>query len=89
MKPKNKYCEGSTRTFWLWLRWKRYVSDTKMSHEENKEHLDWHKCAFTCKSLYMIENQNEMIYWCDKELNIIDECNLLRDIINPLKHAKN
>ena len=37
----------------------------------------------------MIENKNEMIYIHDNEVNNIAECNLLHDIINPPKCAKN
>ena len=28
----------------------------KMSFEETKEKIDWHKRAFKCKSSYVIEN---------------------------------
>ena len=41
------------------------------------------------KSEYLIENQNEIIYIHDKEVNNISECNLLHDMINPHKRAKN
>ena len=37
----------------------------------------------------MIENKNEMIYIHDNELKNIAEYNLLHDIINPPKRAKN
>ena len=37
----------------------------------------------------MIENYAKMIYIHDNEVNNIAECNLLHDIINPHKRAKN
>ena len=37
----------------------------------------------------MIENRNEMIYKNDNEVKNISECNLLYDLINPPKCAKN
>ena len=41
------------------------------------------------ESSYVIENWNKMIYIHDNEVNIIAECNLLCDIINPPKRVKN
>ena len=37
----------------------------------------------------MIENRNEMIYMYDNEVRNIAEWNLLHDIINPPKRARN
>ena len=37
----------------------------------------------------MIENRDKLIHIHDNEVNNIAECNLLHDIINPPKHAKN
>ena len=37
----------------------------------------------------MIENRSKIIYINDNEVNNISECNLLYDIINPPKCAKN
>ena len=37
----------------------------------------------------MIEKQNDMIHIHEKEVNKISEYNLLHDIINPPKRAKN
>ena len=60
-----------------------------MSLEETKEKIEWRKNAFKFESSYIIEDTNEMIYIHDKEVNKISECNLLHDIINPPKRAKN
>ena len=46
---------------------------------------------FECKQKnpYRIENRNDMTHIHDKEVNKIAECNLIHDIINPSKNAKN
>ena len=63
----------------------------KMSLEENKNKLEWRKRAFECKdkNSYGIEKQNYMIHIHGKEVNKIAECNLVYNIINPPKLAKN
>ena len=62
----------------------------KISLEDTKEKLDWCKCAFEYenKNSYGIENRNYMTRIHNNEVNNIDECNLMHDIINPPKRAK-
>ena len=59
--------------------------------EDTKEKLEWRKHAFECeqKNSFGIENKNNMTRIHDKEVNKISECNLLHDIINTPKRAKN
>ena len=47
----------------------------RMSLEDNKEKIDWHKHAFECKqkNSYVIENKNDMTHMHDKEVNKIAE----------------
>ena len=59
-----------------------------ISLNETKEKLEWRKHAFEYEILYVIENRNKMIYIHDKKVNTIAECNLIHDIINPLKRTK-
>ena len=63
----------------------------KMSLEETKEILDWSKHAFEYekKNSYGIENQNDIMRIHNNEVKNIYECNLLHDIINLPKRAKN
>ena len=46
-------------------------------------------CALWYESSYAIENQNEIIYVHDNEVENIFECNLLHEKINPPKRTKN
>ena len=61
-----------------------------MSIEDDKEKIEWHKCAFECKQKrsYGIENKNDVTRIHDKEVNKIAEFNLIHDIINPPKCTK-
>ena len=63
----------------------------KTSLEETKEKLDWRKRAFEYKKKksYGIENRNDMTCINNNEVKNIAECNLLHDIINTPKRAKN
>ena len=53
--------------------------------------IDWCKCAFEYeqKTVYGIENKNDMTCLNNNEVKNIAECNLLHDIINPPKLTKN
>ena len=44
---------------------------------------------FKSKSSYGIENWNDITHIHDNKVNYTAECNLLHDIINPSKCAKN
>ena len=62
-----------------------------MNLEETKEKLDWCKRVFECKqkSSYRIENKNDITRIHNNEVNKLADCNLLYDMINPPKRAKN
>ena len=62
-----------------------------MSLDDIKEKLELRKHAFECelKHIYGFENKNDMTHIHDNEVNNISECNLLHDIINPHRRAKN
>ena len=60
-----------------------------MSLDETKEKMEWRKRAIEYENSYVIENRDKLIHIHDNEVNNIAECNLLHDIINPPKHAKN
>ena len=60
-----------------------------MSLDETKEKIEWRKIALEYKSLYVIENRDKLIHLHDNEVRNIAECNLLHDITNPPKRAKN
>ena len=61
-----------------------------MSLEDTKENLDRNRCAYEYekRTSYGIENQNDMTHIHNNEVNIIAECSLLHDIINPPERAK-
>ena len=61
-----------------------------MRLEETKEKVKQHKRSFEheLKITNGIENRNNMTLIHDDQVNKIGECNLLHDIINPLKHTK-
>ena len=60
-----------------------------MSLDETKEKMECCKRALEYENSYVIENRDKLIHIHDNEVNNIAECNLLRDIINPPKRAKN
>ena len=60
-----------------------------MSLDETKEKMEWQKSALEYKNSYVIEKWDKLIHIHDNEVNSIAECNLLHDIINPPKRAKN
>ena len=60
-----------------------------MSLDETKEKNEWRKRALEYESSYVIENWAKMIYIHDNEIKNIAELNLLDNIINPHKRAKN
>ena len=51
--------------------------------------MEWHKRALEYENSYVIENWDKLIHIHDNEVNNISEFNLLHDIINPPKFAKN
>ena len=60
-----------------------------MSLGEAKEKIEWRKRALEYESSHVIKNLAKMIYINDNEVNNIAEFNLLHDIINTPKRAKN
>ena len=60
-----------------------------ISLNETKEIIELRKRALEYESSYVIENLDKMIYIHANEVKDIAECNLLHDIINPPKIAKN
>ena len=60
-----------------------------ISLNETKEIIELRKRALEYESSYVFENLDKMIYIHANEVKDIAECNLLHDIINPPKIAKN
>ena len=60
-----------------------------MSLDETKETIEWGKRALEYESSYLSKKLYKMIYIHDNEVKNIPEYNLLHDIINPPKRAKN
>ena len=60
-----------------------------MSLDDTREKINQRKRALEYESSYVIENRAKIIYIKDNEVNNISECNLLHDIINTPKRAKN
>ena len=60
-----------------------------MSLDETKEKIEWRKRALEFESSDVIENRYKMIYIHGYEVKNMPECNLLHDIINPPRRARN
>ena len=60
-----------------------------MSLDETKEKIEWHKRALEYESSDVIENRAKVIYIHDHEVKNIAQWDLLHNIINPSKSAKN
>ena len=57
--------------------------------DESKEKTEWRKREIEFESSYVIENRSKIIFIHENEVKNTAECNLLHDIINPPKRAKN
>ena len=91
LDPKKGKCRQSqgTRIVGKWLLWELPISGIKYESWRDKIKIQWRKRALKYEISYVIENQARMICIHDNKVNNIDECNLLHDIINPPKRAKN